>query len=251
MEDTPSMSSATGGFIEHQGRFIMTATTGHGRTAGFILALAVLVPLGTAGCASMNKTGQGAVIGACAGAAVGAVIGNQTGSTARGAIIGAVVGGTAGAIIGRRMDQQAAELAEQIPGAQVVRIGEGIAVIFDSGLLYDFDSDAVKPAARENLVNLATSLQRHPDSEVLIVGHTDNVGSATYNQGLSERRARSAADVLLAQGVTSNRIRTAGRGLTEPVASNETDAGRAQNRRVEVAIFASEEYRRSLGVGQN
>lgn len=229
----------------------MTATTGRSRNAGFILALAVLVPLGTAGCASMNRTGQGAAIGAGAGAAVGAVIGNQTGSTARGAIIGAVVGGTAGAIIGRRMDQQAAELAEQIPGAQVVRIGEGIAVIFDSGLLYDFDSDAVKPAARENLVNLANSLQRHPDSEVLIVGHTDNVGSATYNQGLSERRARSAANILLQQGISTSRVRTMGRGLTEPVASNDTDAGRAQNRRVEVAIFASEAYRRSLGVGQN
>lgn len=220
------------------------------RTARFSLALAVLIPLGLGGCASLNSTGRGAAIGGGAGAAVGAVIGNQTGSTARGAIIGAVVGGTAGAIIGRRMDQQAAELAAQIPGAEVVRIGEGIAVIFDSGLLYDFDSDAVKPAARTNLENLAASLQEYPDSEVLIVGHTDNVGSASYNQGLSRRRAESAASVLRNEGIAADRIRTDGRGFSEPVATNDTEEGRAENRRVEVAIFASEEYRRSLGVGQ-
>lgn len=220
------------------------------RTTRITLALAVLIPLGLGGCASLNSTGRGAAIGGGAGAAVGAIIGNQTGSTARGAIIGAVVGGTAGAVIGRRMDQQAAELAARIPGAEVVRIGEGIAVIFDSGLLYDFDSDAVKPAARTNLENLAASLQQHPDSEVLIVGHTDNVGSASYNRGLSQRRAEAAASVLRNEGITAGRIRTEGMGFSEPVSTNETEAGRADNRRVEVAIFASEEYRRSLGVGQ-
>jgi outer membrane protein OmpA-like peptidoglycan-associated protein len=159
---------------------ITTLSTGSGRLlkAALLLALTLTFTATFTACAWSNKA-KGTAVGAATGAAVGAVIGNQTGSTARGAIIGAVVGGTAGAIIGRRMDQQAAELAEQIPGAQVVRIGEGIAVIFDSGLLYDFDSDAVKPAARENLVNLATSLQRHPDSEVLIVGHTDNRWGAT------------------------------------------------------------------------
>jgi outer membrane protein OmpA-like peptidoglycan-associated protein len=228
----------------------MVDMNGKSRTARISLALAVLIPLGMGGCASLNSTGQGAAIGGGAGAAVGAIIGNQTGSTARGAIIGAVVGGTAGAIIGRRMDQQAAELAAQIPGAEVVRIGEGIAVIFDSGLLYDFDSDAVRPAARTNLENLAASLQQYPDSEVLIVGHTDNVGSASYNQGLSRRRAEAAASVLRNEGIATGRIRTDGRGFSEPVATNETDEGRSQNRRVEVAIFASEEYRRSLGVGQ-
>jgi len=228
----------------------MFETTRSSRSARFTLALAVIVPLATAGCASLSSTGRGAAIGGGAGAAVGAVIGNQTGSTARGAIIGAVVGGTAGAVIGRRMDQQAEELARRIPGAQVVRIGEGIAVIFDSGLLYGFDSDVVRDAARQNLVNLAASLREHPDSEVLIVGHTDSVGSASYNQGLSERRAAAAAAVLRGEGIPSARIRTAGRGLTEPVASNETEQGRATNRRVEVAIFASEAYRRSLGVGQ-
>lgn len=229
-----------------------TSVRSHRRlTLAVTLVTVVPLTLGTAGCSSLNRTGQGAAIGAGAGAAVGAAVGSRTGSTARGAIIGAVVGGTAGAVIGRQMDQQARELAREIPNAEVVRIGEGIAVIFDSGLLFDFDSDAVKPAARQNLANLAASLNRHPDSEVLIVGHTDNIGSVSYNQGLSERRARSAAAFLQSQGVPSNRIRTMGRGLHEPVASNDTEAGRAQNRRVEVAIFASEEYRRRLGAGED
>jgi hypothetical protein len=128
----------------------------------------------------------------------------------------------------------------------VERYGEGLLITFDSGLLFDFDSDVVRGAARQNLTNLANSLRNYPETEVLIVGHTDNVGSATYNQGLSERRAASARNFLVSQGVPANRIRTMGMGLTEPVASNETEAGRALNRRVEVAIFASEAHRQEL-----
>jgi outer membrane protein OmpA-like peptidoglycan-associated protein len=207
-----------------------------------LLAGALVLP----GCAQLSRTEQGAVIGAGAGAAAGAVVGRAVGSTARGAIVGAAVGGAAGAVIGQRMDRQAAELAGDLQGADVQRIGEGIVVTFDSGLLFAFDSDRIEGAARTNLSNLAASLNRHPTSEVLIVGHTDNVGSAQYNQGLSERRAASARAYLVSQGVASNRIRTEGRGLNEPVASNATDAGRAENRRVEVAIFASEAYRQEL-----
>ncbi|MGH7720092.1 MAG: OmpA family protein, partial [Gemmatimonadaceae bacterium] len=141
------------------------------------------VPLALGGCASMNKTEKGAVIGATGGAVVGGVIGNRTGSTARGAIIGAVVGGAAGALIGRQMDKQAGELAENIPGAKVERVGEGIQVTFESGLLFPFDSDVPKAEARKNLDELARSLKKYPDSELLIVGHTDNVGSDDYNMG--------------------------------------------------------------------
>jgi outer membrane protein OmpA-like peptidoglycan-associated protein len=213
-------------------------------TSGLLMAAALVLPL--SGCAQLSRTEQGAVIGAGAGAAAGAVIGRQVGSTARGAIIGAAVGGAAGAVIGQRMDRQAAELAGDLEGADVQRIGEGIVVTFDSGLLFAFDSDRIEGAARTNLTNLARSLNQHPTSEVLIVGHTDNVGSATYNQGLSERRAASARSFLVSQGVATNRIRTEGRGLTEPIADNTSDAGRAQNRRVEVAIFASEAYRQEL-----
>lgn len=197
-------------------------------------------------CSSMNRTGRGAIIGAAGGAAVGAVIGKQVGSTARGAIIGAAVGGAAGAIIGRRMDQQAEELAATIPGATVQRVGEGIVVTFDSGLLFPFNSTDLLPAGQDNLRNLAISLQQNPETEVLIVGHTDAVGSDSYNQNLSEQRASSAASILAANGIPRDRIRTSGRGELEPIADNESEAGRQQNRRVEVAIFASEEYREQL-----
>jgi outer membrane protein OmpA-like peptidoglycan-associated protein len=212
------------------------------RNSTALVAVAALL----GGCAGMNQTQRGAVIGAAAGGAVGAAVGSATGSTARGAIIGAAVGGTAGAVIGAQMDRQRAELASELEGARVERYGEGVLVTFDSGLLYDFDSDVVRGAARDNLTNLANSLRNYPDTEVLIVGHTDNIGSATYNQGLSERRAASARNYLVSQGVPANRIRTMGMGLREPVSSNESEAGRAQNRRVEVAIFASEQYRERL-----
>lgn len=206
--------------------------------------VALVATLG--GCSSLNQTQRGAVIGAGAGGAVGAAVGAATGSTARGAIIGAAVGGVAGAVIGAQMDRQREELASELEGARVERYGEGLLITFASGLLFDFDSSVVRGAARENLTNLAQSLRNYPDTEVLIVGHTDSQGSDSYNQGLSERRAAAAKDYLVSQGVQSNRIRTMGLGESEPVASNDTDAGRAQNRRVEVAIFASEETRQEL-----
>jgi outer membrane protein OmpA-like peptidoglycan-associated protein len=189
------------------------------------------------------------VIGGSTGAVIGGIIGNQTGSTARGAIIGAAVGGAAGALIGRQMDQQAEALEEELPGATVERVGEGIQVTFDSGILFDFDSYALRTPARENLANLATSLKRYPESEVLIVGHTDSRGDDAYNQRLSENRSGSARDYLVQQGVAPSRIRAVGMGESEPVASNDTDVGRQENRRVEVAIFASEAYRKRLTGG--
>ena len=189
-------------------------------------------------CASMSRKEKGAVIGAAAGGAVGGVVGKNTGSTARGAIIGAVVGGAAGAIIGHQMDQQAKELKLDIPGATIERVGEGIQVTFASGLLYDFDSDAIRSEAGVNLRNLATSLKKYANTELLIVGHTDAVGTGTYNQDLSSRRATSASTYLTAQGISSSRVRSSGRGELEPVGSNETEAGRQMNRRIEVAIFS-------------
>lgn len=209
-------------------------------------ALLAVTSTGVTGCAAvreMNQTERGAVIGAAGGAVAGAVIGRQVGNTAAGAIIGAAVGGTAGAVIGRQMDKQAEELRAEIPGATVQRVGEGIVVTFESGLLFPFNSTDLVPAGRTNLQNLAESLREYPETEVLIVGHTDAVGSDAYNQTLSENRATAAADILASYGVPRDRIRTAGRGESEPIASNEDEAGQAQNRRVEVAIFASEEYR--------
>jgi len=208
---------------------------------------AVACALSLAGCASMNNTQRGATVGAGAGGAVGAVIGHATGSTARGAIIGAVLGGAAGAVIGHQMDRQAQDLKGDLgQNADVQRVGEGIAVTFASGILFPFNSDQVLPAGRENLRRLAESLQRYPGTEVLIVGHTDNVGSDDYNMGLSQRRADSSKSLLVSMGIPAERIRTSGKGKTEPVASNETEAGRQQNRRVEIAIFANEQYRQQI-----
>jgi outer membrane protein OmpA-like peptidoglycan-associated protein len=218
------------------------------RIRSFTTVVAVIAfgGAGLTGCSSLSQTERGAVIGAAGGAAVGAIVGRQIGSTARGAVIGAAVGGAAGAVIGRQMDQQAEELSESIPGATVQRVGEGIVVTFESGLLFPFDSDQLLPAGRENLNNLALSLQRYPETEVLIIGHTDSSGSDTYNMGLSERRAGSAANLLSSYGTPRDRVRTMGRGESEPIADNETEWGMQQNRRVEVVIYASEEYRENL-----
>jgi outer membrane protein OmpA-like peptidoglycan-associated protein len=122
-------------------------------------------------------------------------------------------------------------------------VGEGILVTFESGILFDVDSDALRPAARENLKNLAGNLQKYRRTNVLLVGHTDSTGSETYNQALSNRRASAAALFLASQGLTRPRVETAGRGELEPVASNDNERDRQRNRRVEVAIFANGQYR--------
>jgi len=216
----------------------------HRPTRAVGTALLVAFALASTGCSWSNKA-KGTGIGTAAGGAVGAVIGNQTGSTARGAIIGAVVGGAAGAIIGHQMDQQAEELMTEIPGAVVERIGEGIQVTFASGLLYDFDSAVIRSDAAANLRTLATSLKKYGNTQLLIVGHTDSSGSDDYNQALSLRRANAASSYLGMQGVSAARMQTSGKGEMEPVASNETDSGRQMNRRIEVAIFASDAARSS------
>ena len=210
--------------------------------SAFVLAGSLVL----SGCASMSQKQRGAVIGATAGAAAGAVIGNQTGSTVRGAIIGAVVGGAAGAVIGHQMDQQAKELQQNIPGATITRVGEGIAVSFPSGILFPFNSTDILPDGKQNLQQLASSLDKYPNSDILIVGHTDSVGTDAYNMDLSQRRAQSASAYLQSLGVPASRLQTAGRGESEPIASNDTDEGRQRNRRVEIAIYASEAYRKQV-----
>jgi outer membrane protein OmpA-like peptidoglycan-associated protein len=214
-------------------------------SSALIIGAAVVL----SGCAGMSQQQRGAVIGATTGAAVGGVIGNQTGSTARGAIIGAVVGGAAGAIIGHQMDQQAKELQQNIPGATIQRVGEGIAVTFASGILFPFNSTEILPDGRTNLQQLASSLEKYPNSDILIVGHTDSVGTDAYNNDLSQRRALAAQSYLQSLGVPASRLQATGRGESEPIQSNDTDAGRAQNRRVEIAIYASEAYRNKVKSG--
>jgi outer membrane protein OmpA-like peptidoglycan-associated protein len=209
-----------------------------------LTVVTVAIVLASTGCASWgDKQKKGTGIGAAGGGLVGAVIGHQTGSTARGALIGAVVGGAAGSVIGSRMDTQAEKLAQELEGAQVSRVGEGIAVTFDSGILFAFDSAELTSEARSNLRKLADSLQAETRSNVMILGHTDSDGRDAYNRQLSERRGGSAEGYLASLGVASSRLVSRGRGEAEPIASNETDDGRRRNRRVEVAIYANDAWR--------
>jgi outer membrane protein OmpA-like peptidoglycan-associated protein len=207
------------------------------------LASVVVMLVASAGCQTLNKKEQGAIIGAAGGAVVGGVIGHATGSTARGTIIGAAVGGAAGAIIGHQMDQKAKEIQAKVPGAVVTREGEGLVVTFESGLLFDFDSDQLRQASKQNLDNLASSLSEFGDSKMLLVGHTDDKGTDTYNADLSRRRANAVASYLISQGVPTGRVSTSGRGESEPIAPNDTDANRQKNRRVEVAITAGDQMK--------
>lgn len=203
-------------------------------------AVLLAVVAGASGCASWgDKQKKGTAVGAAGGGILGAIIGHKTGSTARGAIIGAAVGGAAGALIGRRMDDQAEKLARELEGAQVSRVGEGIAVTFDSGILFPYNSAELTSEAQSNLRKLSASLQSEVRTNVTIVGHTDSDGADAYNVELSERRGRSASAFLASHGVASSRLVTHGRGETEPIASNETDEGKRKNRRVEVAIYAN------------
>jgi outer membrane protein OmpA-like peptidoglycan-associated protein len=209
----------------------------------FVVALATVLVAQTA-CQTLNpQQEKGAVIGAAGGAVVGGAIGKATGSTARGAIIGAAVGGAAGAIIGHQMDQKAKEIQQTVAGAEVTRVGEGLVVTFASGLLFDVDSSTLRSESKKNLDNLASSLSNFGDSKLLLVGHTDAQGSDEYNLALSRRRSDAVASYLESRGVSSMRVQTSGRGETEPVASNDSDSGRQQNRRVEVAIYASDKMK--------
>lgn len=212
------------------------------KIATLSLALATAVILGS-GCNSLTKTQKGAAIGAGAGGTVGAFIGKAAGNTALGAIIGGAVGGTAGAFIGRNMDRQAAEIKQTVPGATVTREGEGILVKFDSGILFDTDKSDLKPAAQTNLQNLANSLQKNANTNILIVGHTDDTGSDSHNMDLSVRRAESVKSYIVADNVSASRLTTSGKGEAEPIADNTTTTGRAQNRRVEIVIVANDQMK--------
>jgi outer membrane protein OmpA-like peptidoglycan-associated protein len=215
-----------------------------------LLSAALLLTI-TMGCAWSNKA-KGGAIGAGAGGAAGAVIGHAAGNTALGAIIGAAVGGTAGAgvLIGNEMDKRAEEMRKDMQGAKIERVGEGIKITFDSGLLFDVNKSDLRPEAKANLQSLAATLNKYPDTNILVEGDTDNSGSEEYNLKLSERRAQSVANYLMGLGVPGSRISLVGLGESNPVASNDTDYGRQQNRRVEVAIFANEKLKKAAESGK-
>lgn len=206
------------------------------------LALLLLVLL--LSCKASNST-KGAGIGAGAGAVIGGVIGHQSGNTAVGAIIGAGVGGATGAIIGQHMDKQAEELRNDLKGATVERVGEGIKITFNSGLMFDFDSYTLTMGTQSNLTDLARTLNKYDDTNVLIEGHTDSKGSEEYNMTLSKKRSMAVEDYLIGQQVKSGRITTNGYGETQSI--SEVDE---QNRRVEVAIYANKKMKRAAEKGQ-
>jgi len=213
------------------------------KTIKLLTVTIALMGLIASGCKSMNKTQKGAVIGAAGGGAIGAVIGKAAGNTAMGAIIGAAVGGATGAVIGHKMDKQAEEMKKVLGDAEVRRVGEGIVIDFKEKVLFGFDRSDLGTNAATNLDKLINVLNKYPDTDIEILGHTDNKGTDEYNQGLSERRANSVSGYLKDHGITSGRVSTKGMGENDPIASNDTEEGRSQNRRVEFVITANEKMK--------
>lgn len=213
----------------------------------FILTTAVLA-FGSSSCNSfkkLNKTQRGAIIGVGAGGALGAVIGSKSKNPAVYAIIGSAIGGVAGTFIGKYMDKQAEKLKKDLDVlADVERVGEGIKITMKSGVLFDFNSSKVNPQVNENLIKFSETLKQYPDTEILVAGHTDNVGTAEYNMKLSQQRADAVSSVLKANSVTRNRLTILGYGEKNPVADNVSDSGREQNRRVEFAIVANDKLKK-------
>ncbi len=214
------------------------------RKTSYIVALAMVMSCSTV--KNANKTQKGAVIGAAGGAVIGGVLGNNVGSgdnTALGAILGAAIGGAAGGYIGNRMDRQAERIEEEIPGAEVKRVGEGINVTFneDAGVYFDTNKSNVKGTSATTLDKLAGIFKEYPKSNILVEGHTDSAGSDEYNMTLSKQRATSVTDYLVSKGIDKSRFDTKWYGENQPVGDNSTAAGKTKNRRVELAIVASEE----------
>jgi outer membrane protein OmpA-like peptidoglycan-associated protein len=197
-----------------------------------------------------SRTVKGGAIGAGTGAVIGGIIGNQFDNTAVGAIIGAAVGGTAGALIGRHMDKQAEELRNDLKGAEVERVGEGIRITFNSGIQFAVNSYELSQTSKGNLQSLASTLNKYDDTDVLIEGHTDSSGSDDYNLELSNKRANSVLRYLVSNAVVPGRLTSVGYGEAQPIADNATKEGMAKNRRVEVAIYANEKMKKAAKRGE-
>ena len=207
--------------------------------------LSVSILAVSVGCSSWSRKEKGAAIGAGSGAVVGGLIGKAAGNTALGAILGAAVGGAAGAYIGNYMDKQAAEMKRDIEGAKVERVGEGIKITFDSGLLFDVDKAVLKQQSKDNLTKLAGILNKYPDTNVLLEGHTDNTGSDEHNLELSRLRSQSVANHLASINVDPKRFTTMGYGEAQPIATNESGDGRQANRRVDLAVMANDKLKKA------
>ncbi len=214
----------------------------------YVLTTAMLAGTFLTGCSSVknaNNTQKGAVVGATAGAVLGGVLGNNVGNknnSALGAVLGGVIGGTAGAVIGKNMDKQAQEIETALPGAQVERVGEGIKVILNENTVnFNFDSAELTSTAKANLDKIAKVFIDNPKTLITLYGYTDSVGKDEYNMKLSRTRANAVRSYLGSKGIGVKRITAQGMGEADPIASNDTDAGRAKNRRVEFGIIANQD----------
>jgi len=192
-----------------------------------------------------NNTQKGAAIGTAAGSVLGAIIGNNVGNKENselGAVLGGVVGGVTGGVIGNKMDKQAREIEEAVPGAEVERVGEGIKLTLgENSVRFDTNKSNLTPTAQANLDKLIPVFQDYNNTNIGIFGFTDSTGKVEYNQVLSEKRANSVKDYLISKGLVADRFITEGFGVENPIASNETIEGRSKNRRVEFAIIANEQ----------
>ncbi|OIN58058.1 OmpA family protein [Arsenicibacter rosenii] len=226
----------------------------HSRKVAIVaLAVSLVTGDGLMSCKNIknntNKTQRGAAIGAGSGAVIGGVIGRRSGNTAIGAILGATVGGAAGAVIGRRMDKQAEEMQRELPNATVERVGEGIKITFGSDILFDVDKYDLKSTTKRQLDDFAETLNKYPDTDIVIEGHADATGPDDYNLKLSRRRADAVAAYLKSRSVKNARIDEKGYGESQPVADNDTEAGRAKNRRVDIAVFANDKMKKAAKNG--
>jgi outer membrane protein OmpA-like peptidoglycan-associated protein len=213
------------------------------RRLNYFLILFIVAIIVLSGCASMKRSTKGAAIGTAAGGTMGAIIGRASGNTGLGAIIGASVGGATGAVIGRQMDKQASEIKNTVPDAKVERVGEGIVVEFSSNVLFDFDKSNLTPDSKTTLDKLVAVLDKYPDTNIELQGHTDNTGDEKYNQALSEKRAKSVGGYLKTKGVGQKRVTVKGFGESIPKYDNTTESGRSKNRRVEFLITANEKMK--------
>ena len=225
-------------------------------TKSLAMLLAIILMSSCKTIQNSNKTQRGAVIGATGGAIIGGVLGNNVGNgknTALGAILGAAIGGAAGGYIGNRMDRQAERIEEEIPGAVVTRVGEGINVTFneDAGVYFDTSKSNVKGTSATTLNKLAGIFKEYPKSNVLVEGHTDSAGPDEYNMNLSEQRAKSVTNYLINQGIDNQRFTTKWYGENQPKGDNTTKEGKATNRRVELAIVASQELKEQAKENSN
>jgi outer membrane protein OmpA-like peptidoglycan-associated protein len=212
-----------------------------------IIILVTAISVIATGCATMNKQQKGTVAGAAGGALIGAAVSK---GSIWGILIGAAVGGAAGNLIGKKMDEQAKELKQAIPTAEVERVGEGINMTFNSGLMFKINSATISESYADDLTAAAEVFKKYPDTYILIEGHTDDTGKDDYNMKLSQKRAEAVGAFLRAKGIEANRLTEKWYGESQPKYANDSEENRSKNRRVELAIYADEDMKKSAQEGK-